>query len=299
MGGRAGHGATARPACPRHPQSNNLKIILDIALVYVPNSPMSSPSPTAPPAPRDPARPACDNDTQFHTDALNELVAMGMDIARTLHQQALAQPTDDTPTPDLTTPFERIARTVRRTICLAQHIAQQVANPRPVRAAPAAPDRAQARKQILRRVEDVIVRTRSGPAAHAAHAELLDRLDSLDLAEDLDHDIATRPVPEIIAEITQDLGLLSDGGHPYYRRRTPADIHRLTLRAHGHRIPEPPQAQPPQTQPPQVEPRRTEPPPHEPPLASTRPPGPASGVLLPPLKPPPSLAALAAKLLDA
>ena len=263
---------------------------------------MSSPSHTAPPAPRDPACPACGDDTQFHRDALNELVAMGMDIARTLHQQAKPQPGDGTPTPDLTIHFERIARTVRRTIRLAQHIAQQVANPRPVRAAhPASPDpaqaraqartqaRTQARKLILRAVENVIVRTRRGPEAHAAHAELLDRLDSPDLVEGLDHDIATRPVAEIIAEITQDLGILSDGGHPYYRRRTPADIHRLTLRAHGHRIPEPSQAQPSQVAPPP-----------EPPSAPARPPGPAPGmVLLPPLEPLPSLALLAAKLLEA
>ena len=226
-----------------------------------------------------------DEDTRFHRDALNELVAMGMDIARTLHQQAKPQPEGGTLSPDLTIPFERVARTVRRTIHLAQHIA----HPRPARATPpASPDgaqaRAQARKLILRAVEDTIVRTRSGPAAGTAHAELLDRLESLDLAEDLDHDIATRPTAEIIAEITRDLGLLCDPGTPYFRRRTPADIHRLTLRANGHRIPEPPQVAP------------TAPPP---PAPQTRPAAPEPGTLLPPLKPPPSLALLAAKLLDA
>lgn len=235
---------------------------------------MSSPSPAARPAPQN-------EDTQFHRDALNELVAMGMDIARGLHQQAKPQPGTDTP--DVTTPFERVARTVRRTIRLAQHIAQ----PRPTREAPL-----QARRQILRAVEDTITRTRRGPAAATAHAELLDRLDSPELVEDLDHDIATRPVAEIIAEITRDLGLLCDPGTPYYRRRTPADIHRLNRRAGGHRIPEPIQSQPPQSQPPQSQPPqppKVEHPPHAPPPAPTR----------PPLEPTPNLAALAAALLDA
>ena len=86
--------------------------------------------------------------------------------------------------------------------------------------------RAAARKRILREVEDTIQRTPT-PDGAALQAELQDRLDTPDVEDDL----TTRPIPEIITEICRDLGLASTpGAHPW-KRRTPGDIQQLCTRA--------------------------------------------------------------------
>ncbi len=96
--------------------------------------------------------------TGFYLQVLHELINMGTDLARAVHQQATAEPAADaTPTttaaPDPTIAFDRIARTIRRTIVLARHVAE----PLPERAAsPDAHKRTAARKQIIRAVEDAI-----------------------------------------------------------------------------------------------------------------------------------------------
>ena len=106
-------------------------------------------------------------------------------------------------------------------------LAQRLDKPDPAR------HRTAARKRIIRAVEDLIQRAdddgiESDPdSADALHAELHERLD----APDLDADIATRPVPDIIADITRDLGLgLLPGTRPF-QRRTPADVALLCARA--------------------------------------------------------------------
>ena len=188
------------------------------------------------------ARPTPEN--ARHASALDELIDMGMDLARLIHAQARTQahaqaspaPPDatapaepaPTPTPDPTIAFDRIARCVRRTIRLAEHIAAA----RPAPTIPVAAHVA-ARKQVIRRVENVIARNRHGDAAQALHRELLDRLDTPDLDEDLAH----RPTRDVIDDIIADLGLLDGIGGPGFKRRTPQDI--ATLRAHAHRTPIP------------------------------------------------------------
>ena len=139
-----------------------------------------------------------------------------------------------------------MARAVRRCIALA----------RTLDAAPPARDPAQhrtaARKRILRAVEDTIARTADeGPdTPEALRAELRDRLD----APDLEDDIATRPIADIIQEICRDLGLAAHPGTQPYQRRTPADVARLCATAAApsaaspHAAPGP--AQPPTPQPP-------------------------------------------------
>ncbi len=165
------------------------------------------------------------------------------------HQQATAQahaaPQDPAPQPapapasdaliSVAVAFDRIARAVRRSIALARSLA----GPVPLARDPAQ-HRTAARKRILREVEDTIQRTAPG-SGHAAPdgsgsdeagdeallAELHDRLD----ARDLNDDISSRPVADIITEICRDLGLATlPGAHPW-KRRTPADLEQLCARA--------------------------------------------------------------------
>jgi hypothetical protein len=77
-----------------------------------------------------------------------------------------------------------------------------------------------ARRRIVREVEDAIQRTVGDAEAAILHADLIDRLDG----PDLDDDIDTRPIADIIADICRDLGLAAmPGTHPW-KRRTAADV---------------------------------------------------------------------------
>ncbi len=185
-------------------------------------------------------------DAHYYRHVLHDLVDMGAGLARLLHQQAIAQAqaaphdpgTQPAPAPALnvavtvalTAAFDRIARAVRRSIALARSLAEPIQP-----ASDPVQHRAAARKRILREVEDAIQRTASGAdaadaddaSAEALTAELHDRLD----ASDLDEDIGSRPVAEIITEICRDFGLAAlPGTHPW-KRRTPADLEQLCARA--------------------------------------------------------------------
>ena len=181
-----------------------------------------------------------------HHQVLDGLVNMGADFARLLHSQALleeqpapqaGQPSVTHPTPapaaslapatlvSLAIAFGAISRSVRRCIMLAQILA----NPKPP--APAndpARHRTAARKRIIREVEDAIHRTANeGASAECLTAELRERLD----APDLEDDISSRPVADIIKELCRDLGLFSAPTDPQWKRRTPAGIEQLCARA--------------------------------------------------------------------
>ena len=189
--------------------------------------------------PADPGQPA--PGPHPHRQALDDLITMGTDLARALHRQALIQaeaahaarpphPAPHAPHEPpattliaLTTAFDRIARAVRRCIALAQRLDTP---PKPAR--DPAHHRAAARRQVIRAVEDTIHRAANeGDRAEALNAELRDRLDD----PDLDPDLLTRPIADIIAEITRDLGLASPPGDNAWRRRTPADVQDLNARA--------------------------------------------------------------------
>jgi hypothetical protein len=133
-------------------------------------------------------------DAQYYRHALHDLIDLGSDLARLLHQQASAQaaqqaitqahaapqhpgpqpapaPAPDALVPDTLTSiaaaFDRIARAVRRSIALARSLADPIQPARdPAR------HRAAARKRILREVEDAIQRTAPasghGASGHAA-----------------------------------------------------------------------------------------------------------------------------------
>ncbi len=133
--------------------------------------------------------------------------------------------------PELSIAFERVARTIRRTIALARKLAEPA--PQARAAEQAHQRRTAARKQIIRDLEDTIHREAHGRAAEteALHAELYERLDTLDLDDDLD----TLPIAEIIAALRRDLGLdphrTTRGISPWKRRR-PQDV-RALLRPRG------------------------------------------------------------------
>ena len=194
-----------------------------------------------------------DADTQAHRHVLNDLIALGADLARFLHGQAAAhvvqqaaaplaqqaQPvTDAQPAPQpapasealisLALAFDRIARSVRRGILLARSLARPV-QPAPDPALVSAQARAAARRQVIRAVEDAIQRPDRGASdgPETLHAELHERLDG----PDLDDDISTRPAADIIAEICRDLGLAALPGTRPWKRRTPGDIRQLCAEA--------------------------------------------------------------------
>ena len=193
-----------------------------------------------------------DEDAQYYRGILQELIEMAADIARAVHRQATAEtgnaPSTEqaakpaaAPTPDPTIAFDRIARTLRRTIALARKLSDP-ARPAPSEraAAQAAERRLAARKQIIREVEDTIQRRSNGAEAEALHSEFYERLDDPELDDDLDQ----RPVAEIIKDICRDFGIEHfPGTHPW-KRRTPQDVRDLCARAAKPRSAQPRMAQP-------------------------------------------------------
>ena len=204
----------------------------------------------------------CGTPASPYAHALDELIALGMDLARLVHAEAHAtaqanaaaritantppsSPGDAAPAPGpapsampdpsatFAAAFERIARCVRRTVLLAQHLAQSSKAPGLPKGHEQTRDQTRARKQLIRGVEDLITHNRQGPTAEALHREFMDRLDTPDLLESLDDDLAHRPVREIITEICEDLGVFNHPGSTTHRR-TPDDLRRLEARAQGH-----------------------------------------------------------------
>ncbi len=196
----------------------------------------------------------------YYRGVLHGLIDRGADLARLLHEQATAQAMqqaaahaqqaaapaqyamDAQPAPapapapgtkpdalnKTAAAFDQIARAVRRCVALAQSLDEPA---KPARTP--APDRTAARKHILRAVEDTLGRQdyddsyRDCDPTETLHAELLDRMD----APDLDRDIESRPIDDIIKDILRDLGLAALPGTRPWKRRTPADIAELCARA--------------------------------------------------------------------
>ena len=199
-----------------------------------------------------------DEDAQYYRQVLHELIEIGTDIARIVHRQATAKPAEHgpesdgqpaakpAPAPDPTIAFDRIARTLRRTIALARKLTDPTPlRPAERRAEHASERRLAARKQIIREVEDTIQRRSNGAEAENLHAEFYERLDDPDLDDDLDQ----RPVADIIKDICRDFGIEHfPGTHPW-KRRTPQDVRDLCARAARPSIAQPRPAQPRPAQP--------------------------------------------------
>ena len=244
-------------------------------------------------------------DTHGYRAALNEIITMGTDFARLLHAQATAHPqaaepdvaAQSAPAPErealalqssapaiqgtatlipLAAAFDQIARAVRRSITLARSLDR----PLPPTRDPAH-HRTAARQRIIRDVEDRIGRATDPDACDTSataadlHAELRDRLD----APDLDDDLATRPIPDIITEICRDLGLASPPNDTPWKRRTPADLAQLHARAAA---PSRPGAEAPRTTPQPAPPAHPPRPTITPQAPGPTRPGPAATILLHP-----------------
>ena len=194
----------------------------------------ANPSPTTP-----------TEDDAYYRAILNDLIDRGADLARLVHERAIAAAEDSGADPTIA--FDRISRAVRRTIALARHIAAG-----PASAGTSAAHRAAARARLIRGVEDAIHR-KAGPhtstgkdflsrpdpggepgsEAHALHAEFAERLED----PALEFDLEGRPVEEIIQEICQDLGIAMQGRSYIHKRRTPSDIAALRALAAGPPLP--------------------------------------------------------------
>ena len=154
-----------------------------------------------------------EQDAQYYRGVLHGLIDIGADLARQIHQQG-------EPVAEIAIAFDRIARSVRRCVVLAQKIAEPVGDGGQRRAA--------SRRQIIRAVEDEIQRHADEDAAESLHAEFCERLDGPELDDELDDD---RPVAAIIADICRDLGLAAAPGTHPWKRRSPADVAVLCARA--------------------------------------------------------------------
>ena len=181
-------------------------------------------------------------DDQFYREILHGLINVGAELISHLPQQAATPaqtPQQDPapqpvppPSPDVIVPlaiaYDRITRAIRRSIALARSFNDPTHPPKhPPH------HRAEARKRILRAVEDTIQRQDydDGYAecdpTDVLTAELRERMD----APDLDDDIANRPTDDIIKDILRDLGLAALPGTRPWKRRTPADIDQLSAEA--------------------------------------------------------------------
>ena len=183
--------------------------------------------PIQPPSarPNDAASPQAEGAHDYRP-ILHELILMGMDIARAVHAQAQAEAAP--PAESTTIAFDRISRTIRRTVALSRRLDEPV--PQRAERDPAQ-HREAARRSIIRQVEDTIRWRQQWPKfgenEEALRAELRERLDGPDIEDDVGH----RPIAEIIADICHDLGLGRSSGAEAWKRRTPADIAELCARA--------------------------------------------------------------------
>ena len=167
-----------------------------------------------------------DEDAQYYRQVLHKFIAMGTDLAEAVHRQALAepaaapapqnQPEDEpaapSPTPQQAVTFDRLARTVRRTIALARKLSE------PAREAPG---------PKLRLDECPNARRPDRAETDALHAEPwaepCERPEApdCDADEDLDDDLDGQSLADLIASLRHDTGLATLSDAELRQHRTP------------------------------------------------------------------------------
>lgn len=157
-------------------------------------------------------------DDAAYQRALSVLLDVGTALA-----QELKSPAADVTVVQRATAFPNVATAIRRTIILSRHIAGA---PRSEAADPAT-RRTDARKHIIRKVEDTIGERADPADAGALRVELLERLDS----PEFDAELATHEPEYLIQELCRDLGLANRPFLASYTRRTPDDIAILCAQA--------------------------------------------------------------------
>ena len=169
------------------------------------------------------------DDAAYYRRVLHELIDLGSELARLVVGEARAQVAAAAgdagaaraDVNGAAEAFERVSRAVRRTVRMAQFVAE------PAGGRSAAAQRVTNRRRVLRSVEDMIQQEVDGEAAERLHAELLERLEG----PDLDDELLDRPLDEVIRMVRCDLGLPALMGSTDWMRRTPADVARLQQRA--------------------------------------------------------------------
>ena len=159
----------------------------------------------------DPELPFPELDDAAYQRALSVLLDVGTALA-----QELKSPAADVTVVQRATAFPNVATAVRRTIILSRHIA---AAPNAAATDPAT-KRTDARKHIIREVEDTIGEHADPADADALRVELLERLDS----PEFDAELAQHEPGYLIQELCRDLGLANRPFLASYTRRTPDDI---------------------------------------------------------------------------
>ncbi|MDP9095772.1 MAG: hypothetical protein M3N26_04310 [Pseudomonadota bacterium] len=153
--------------------------------------------------------------------ACQRALAILLEIGTSLAQE-LKSPSAETTLVQRAAAFPNVALAVRRTIILSRHITND-----PRTAIPLPTQRADARRRIIREVEDTIGDKADPADADALRVELLERIDQ----PEFDTDLAHRSPTDLIRELCRDLGLFNRPYLPSYLRRTPDDIAILCAQA--------------------------------------------------------------------
>ena len=155
--------------------------------------------------------PQPDDRMSYLQDKLTGFVDLGDRLLRLAVEKAEA---DKLPVEKAAAIYNGVTRSARKSAWLVRKLSE------PVRTV----NRLAARKRIIRVVEDTIQCHAEDPEdAETLHEELMERLDT----PDLEDEISDRPVADIITDIIRDLGLAHvPGTHPW-KRRTPDDIAEL------------------------------------------------------------------------
>ncbi len=165
-----------------------------------------------------------DEDAQYYRQVLHKFIAMGTDLAEAVHRQALAEPaasqptTEDqpaapSPSPSQATSFDRLARTVRRTIALARKLSE------PAREAPGP------KLRLTECPHEHGTNCAETDALHAEPwAEPCERPEGpdCDADEDLDDDLDEQSLADLIASLRHDTGLATLTDAQLRQHRTPA-----------------------------------------------------------------------------
>ncbi len=170
-----------------------------------------------------------DEDAQYYRQVLHKLIAMGTDLAEAVHRQALAepaaapqsqpedQPASPSPSSSQAITFDRLARTVRRTIALARKLSE------PAREAPGPKLR-----PTECPLEECPKDRRTNCAETAAPnaelwAEPCERPEGpdCDADEDLDDDLDEQSLADLIASLRHDSGLATLSDAELRQLRTP------------------------------------------------------------------------------
>jgi hypothetical protein len=157
-------------------------------------------------------------DTLYCRRILRNLMDIGDELAAMVAEQARAQKDNPAEAQKSVAAYNSVAQSVRRTVLLHEKLGK----PRKTRA-----NRTAARKKIIRDVEDVIQDKAPDDEQETLHAELMERLDS----PDIEDEITNRSIADVVTDICRDLGIagLYDS-HPW-KRRMPHDIAILNARA--------------------------------------------------------------------